>query len=225
MTALLWDIDGTLMRSPGLGVRTFWRAVEIVTGMAPPDRHYDFGGKTDPLIAADLLAAVGVEGDDLVSRLLFEVDLAYRDLHDELVASAVALPGAASLLALFASRGAHQTVVTGNIEPVARRKLAVVGLDRHLDLDAGGYGSDDPDRTALVRLAIDRLAASPAEDVRRTWVIGDTPRDAACAAAVGVRCLLVATGTFDVERLAGCGADAVVGDLTDTLLVLSIIES
>ena len=41
-------------------------------------------------------------------------------------------------------------------------------------------------------------------------VIGDTPRDIACARADGVRCLAVATGPFPAEDLRG--ADAVAAD-------------
>jgi phosphoglycolate phosphatase-like HAD superfamily hydrolase len=41
-------------------------------------------------------------------------------------------------------------------------------------------------------------------------VIGDTPRDIACARADGVRCFAVATGPYGVDELAQ--ADAVAGD-------------
>jgi phosphoglycolate phosphatase len=41
-------------------------------------------------------------------------------------------------------------------------------------------------------------------------VIGDTPRDIACARADGVRCLAVASGPFDQNELSD--ADKVVAD-------------
>ena len=44
----------------------------------------------------------------------------------------------------------------------------------------------------------------------RTVVIGDTPRDIACARADGVLCLAVASGPFPVEELGE--ADAAVAD-------------
>jgi phosphoglycolate phosphatase-like HAD superfamily hydrolase len=47
------------------------------------------------------------------------------------------------------------------------------------------------------------------------WVVGDTPRDLACARAVGVRCALVATGRRSIEELTGLGADIVLPDLSD----------
>ena len=54
----------------------------------------------------------------------------------------------------------------------------------------------------------------------RTVVIGDTPRDIACARADDVRVIAVATGPFSVEELAG--ADAVVDDAR---AVLGVLES
>jgi phosphoglycolate phosphatase-like HAD superfamily hydrolase len=49
-------------------------------------------------------------------------------------------------------------------------------------------------------------------------VIGDTPRDIACARADGVRVAAVATGPFTVEALAE--ADAVADDARSLLPVL-----
>jgi phosphoglycolate phosphatase len=42
-------------------------------------------------------------------------------------------------------------------------------------------------------------------------VIGDTPRDIACARADGLRCIAVATGPFRVDQLED--ADAAVADV------------
>ncbi len=225
---LLWDIDGTLLRTPGVGVRAFARALETVTGMPMARVAYDFGGKTDPLIARDLLAAVGIDDDAYVPRLLAEVERNYGEFADDLRTTIVTLPGAAELLDRCAARRAVQTVVTGNIQFVARRKLEAADMHHHLDLDRGGFGSDHHDRTELVRIALARLAereASTAIDPDRVWIIGDTPRDASCAHGAGVRCLLVATGTYSMDDLADLGAQQVLPDLSDVELVLDILMS
>lgn len=227
---LLWDIDGTLMRSPGIGVQAFAQALETVTGQPIARARYDFGGKTDPLIARDLLVAVGVTDEAelvvLVERMLAEVEQRYHEFAPALRETLVVLDGALALLEHFTAERAVQSVVTGNIRPVARHKLEAGGMDHHLLLDHGGYGSDHHDRTELVRLALARLAAhegTDAIDLERVWIIGDTPRDAACARGAGVRCLLVATGTYGVDQLAGLGAEHVLPDLADTERVLRIL--
>jgi phosphoglycolate phosphatase len=48
-----------------------------------------------------------------------------------------------------------------------------------------------------------------------TLVIGDTPKDIACAHAMGARCLAVATGKFSAGQLRAAGADRVVQTLED----------
>ena len=224
---LLWDIDGTLLRAPGLGVRAFARALETVTGMPIARVQYDFGGKTDPMIARDLLAAVGVDDQSLIPLLLAEVERTYDEFADELRTSIVALPGAAELLDRFDALEALQSVVTGNIQFVARRKLEAGGMHHRLLLDHGGYGSDHHERAELVQIALARLASHrgvEAIDRERVWIIGDTPRDAACAQAAGVRCLLVATGTFGVESLEGLGAEHVLADLADVDHVVRLLS-
>ncbi len=222
-TVLLWDIDGTLTRTPGLGVRAFAAAVESVTGRPIVSQRYDFGGKTDPLIAVELLEALHIDEPwSLVPLVLAEVERRYSELLPELRSSIVTLPGVVDLLVTCASSVGTQTVVTGNIEVAARCKLEASGLHGHLELTRGAYGSDHADRRELVRLALRRVARFHDIDPSSTWVIGDTPRDAACAHANGVRCLLVATGTFTVEHLETVGADAVLPDLSDTGRVLEL---
>lgn len=225
---VLWDIDGTLLRTPGVGVRAFASAVQTVTGRPMAQRRYDFGGKTDPMIALDLLGALELDDTGqvdpaLVDAVLAEVERNYDTLVDELRTTMVMLPGVPTLLATCAAHAVGQTVVTGNIEAAARHKLAAGGIDHHLALDCGGYGSDHHDRNELVRLAIERLGRTRRIDPGRVWVVGDTPRDAACAAANGVHCLLVATGTYGHDELSGLGADVVLHDLGDVEAVLAIL--
>jgi phosphoglycolate phosphatase-like HAD superfamily hydrolase len=54
------------------------------------------------------------------------------------------------------------------------------------------------------------------------WIVGDTPRDLACARAVGVRCALVATGRTTVDELSRLGADIVLPDLSDARPLLNL---
>ena len=94
-------------------------------------------------------------------------------------------------------------------------------------MEVGAFGSDDHDREQLVPVAIERLRRLRHRSVEphQVWVVGDTPRDLACARAGGARCLLVATGRFALEELEGLGADAVLPDLTDTEPVTRLLRS
>jgi phosphoglycolate phosphatase-like HAD superfamily hydrolase len=107
------------------------------------------------------------------------------------------------------------SLVTGNYERVARLKLARAGIGAWFPEGQGGFGSDSEQREHLPPIARSRAGDWPRE---RTIVIGDTPRDIACARADGLRVLAVATGPYAVEALAD--ADAVVDSAEALLPVL-----
>jgi phosphoglycolate phosphatase len=54
-------------------------------------------------------------------------------------------------------------------------------------------------------------------------IVGDTPADVTCGAALGARAVAVATGFYDVGALAAAGAARVFADLRDTAAVLNAI--
>jgi phosphoglycolate phosphatase len=101
--------------------------------------------------------------------------------------------------------------VTGNLEAVARLKLDRAGLGGWFAAGQGAFGSDAEDRAqlpAIARRRAGRLDGGAPYPRERTVVIGDTPRDIACARADGVRCVAVATGPYAAEELAGANAVA-----------------
>ena len=230
MTLVLWDVDGTLIRAGPAGRLAFADAVAAVFGTElPHDALPRMAGKTDRQIALEVLAGLGMPAAHLPAvEAAIEAALLARagQVRDE----GFVLPGVRDLIGALHGAGAVQTLVTGNIAPNARVKLTAVGLvgdaPGPLRLELGAYGSDDEDRDNLVPIALGRCRAAGVDaHERRTWVIGDTPRDLACARAAGVRCLLVATGTYSVDELAGAGADAVVPDLAGTEEVCALLTA
>jgi len=118
-----------------------------------------------------------------------------------------------------------QSVLTGNVRPMAEMKLGALGLDGHLDLEAGAYGESHEIRSELVHLARGNAARRYGTDFAgtATVLVGDTPLDVAAARATGARVVAVATGGTSAAKLAESGADAVLPDLTDTPAVLAAI--
>jgi phosphoglycolate phosphatase len=138
-----------------------------------------------------------------------------------------ALPGAAAALAALAARrrAAVQSVLTGNVRPLAEAKLGALGLTGYLDLEIGAYGDHHENRAELVHLARRNAARAHRGDFGgdATVVVGDTPLDVSAAQAAGARAVAVATGTSSAADLAAAGADAVLADLSDTGAVLTAI--
>ena len=188
--------------------------------MTLPDAHgVEAAGRTDGAIIRDLLATAGVSDEDFAARWA-EVQAAAVEAFAELCLpdlSGHVAPGIVELLGELAEREAdfRLSLVTGNLEPVARLKLARAGIGDHFEPGQGGFGSDHASRAELPPIARARAGDWPRD---RTVVIGDTPRDIACARADDVRVVAVATGPFAVEALAD--ADAVVDDARALLPVL-----
>ena len=218
---LLWDIDGTLLqRASAEHADAMRRALIDVHGSLELDGHHvEAAGRTDGAIARDLLLAAGLAGPAIDSRS-DDVVTAACALYDELCPADLSprlAPGIADVLSRLAARpdAFRFSLVTGNFERIARLKLARAGIGDWFPEGQGGFGSDAEDRERLPPIARERAGGWPRE---RTVVIGDTPRDIACARADGVRVIAVATGPFAVEALAY--ADAVADSAESIVPVL-----
>jgi phosphoglycolate phosphatase-like HAD superfamily hydrolase len=211
---LLFDIDGTLLQRAADAHRdAIHEALHKVHGVTPAAilHGHEVAGRTDTEIARGLLVAAGVSArriDERADAVRIAACEAYaRSCPGDL--SAHVTPGFGQLLQARAARGRDRlALVTGNYEAIARLKLRAAGLGGFFPSGQGGFGSDHEDRTELPRIARRRAGEHDAPWPReRTVVIGDTPRDIACARADGVRVFAVATGPFPAAELTA--ADAV----------------
>lgn len=227
MKLLLWDIDGTVMRTGSVTRDAFSTAVERVLGFHPREHGVAMSGKTDPQILWEIFEAVApghAAGGDGLAAALRHLEGEMAADPDRLRQRGHLLPGVEALLQrLDTEPDVVQTVLTGNIAANAALKVSVFGLDRWLDLRAGAFGSDHHDRCALVPIARTRAERLHGHAPDVVWVLGDTPKDFACARAGGARCLLVATGRVPYEELAELPADAVVRDLSDLEAITTLL--
>ncbi len=224
---LLFDIDGTLLgRATAAHSEALHEALRQVHHVDTRETraHIAPAGRTDGEIARLLLLNAGVS-----ARSIDNGAAAVRDACCEIFARLCppsladkVLPGVAELVPWLAARDdVRLSLVTGNYEPVARLKLSRAGLGRHFPSRQGGFGSDSEDRVALPGIARKRAGHDGVSHPRRrTIVIGDTPRDIACARADDVRCFAVTTGPHSAAELTG--ADAVA---TDTTRLRELIEA
>jgi phosphoglycolate phosphatase-like HAD superfamily hydrolase len=225
---ILWDIDGTLIRSGGVGRRVIEEAAVAVGRLAEVPRIV-MSGKTDPQILREIFLAAELADDHIDSLLpdaMAAAERALADAEHELRATGHVLPGVVPLLErLDGEPGIRQTLLTGNLTANAAVKVAAFGLTRFFDAEVGAYGTDHADRLELVPIALERVERFRGETFEPddVWVVGDTANDLACARAGGVRCLLVGDVYGDDE--AAAAADAVVPDLTDVGRAFRILTS
>jgi phosphoglycolate phosphatase-like HAD superfamily hydrolase len=214
---ILFDIDGTLLLRAHIEHRhALGDAVTEVWGVEDPGpAAVPAAGRTDGEIAREICLLGGVAAERIDSgaadfRAACARAYARRcppDLRDRLA------PHAEDVLTRLASAGdTTLSLVTGNLEAVARLKLERAGLGGFFAGGQGGFGSDAEDRTELPAIARRRAGANGTPYPRtRTVVVGDTPNDIACARADGLRCVAVATGPYAAAQLTA--ADAVVAGL------------
>lgn len=220
----LFDIDGTLLgRRPGPDAHgaAIVDAVAYVVGAsveAAEVRAVARPGMTDWEILA-----LGVERVCGRTPTPGEIRDGLRhgaDRYAERIVDAPMLPvlaGAREAGSALRGAGVEVALVTGNVERIAAAKLNWSGLGDYYVPGAGGFGDESPAREDLVRLALERAGRSVA-DARDAVVVGDTPRDIACARAHGVRVIAVPTGPYDRDALAA--ADAVAEDLFEVVRML-----
>jgi phosphoglycolate phosphatase len=217
---LLFDLDGTILHarhSAGqvpfdLAMRdTFAVDVELA-GMRPD-------GKTDPAIAAELLALAGAAVEiDEPTLARFERSLATR-LAAAITCGATRVepvPGVRPVLdALADDPRFASAVLTGNLAGAAELKLRAAGLADFFAV--GAFGSDHVLRAALPDVARARFRDHTGHDVTRRdcVIIGDTPLDHAAAVANGMPAVLIATGRIPFAELERLAPAAVFPDWTD----------
>ncbi len=227
---VLWDIDGTLVRGRGQRVTmtAFVQALQVASRQSALQYPTDAHGKTDSGIALEMLAAASM-GETEARALLAGFGEGYlaalREQRDQVIDDLEVLPGVREVLDELKQRQVTQSLLTGNLEPVARLKLAYAGLDAYVDFEIGAFGSDHHDRSRLVPIVRDRLRRRLGSNSngQEIVVVGDTPRDIACARAGGARAIAVATGNFSRAELQAHTPDAVLDDLQDTQTVIELV--
>jgi phosphoglycolate phosphatase-like HAD superfamily hydrolase len=223
---VLFDIDGTLLSGAGAGRRAVEKAL---ADLALPHEHisrWSFGGKTDPQIGREVLGHLGLAPEAIAAHLPRFLERYLHHLESEFPSNAAChlKPGVRPLLEALAERGQVLTgLLTGNLEPGARIKLAHFDLLSFFHL--GAYGSDHADRPELPAIAVARAEEHTGYRYRgkEIVIIGDTEHDIRCGASLGVRAIGVATGSYSQAELSPHGADYLFEDLADTERVLDAI--
>ena len=226
MRLVLFDLDGTLLWTDGAGRRAIHRAMVEVLGTAGPIEGFRFDGRTDGEIVMRLAEGAGLEPtaavvDGVLARYvsILEDELAIPTQRTTLY------PGVLELLAALDGRADCVVgLLTGNVRPGARLKLASGGIDI-ARFRIGAFGSDSAHRPDLPAVAQRRAREELGLDLRGhdIVIIGDTPADVTCGQGIGARAIGVATGSFAVGALMDAGAYAAFETLGKTDEVMEAV--
>lgn len=228
MRILLWDIDGTLIRSVRTGAYKDYTipVLEEIFGTAGRLPSMRVSGMTDLQIIFEALAEEGFSR----AEILQHVEVLSRRLTEEarkITGNGVQffdlLPGVRETLQALADHPRYASaLLTGNIKPMAYLKMELVRLEQFFTLP-GAFGDESYQRRDLPALAAARIRNQLQFDLppEHFIVIGDTPNDIDCARHFGARALAVGTGRFySREEILACKPDALLPDLSNVDLVL-----
>ncbi len=222
---VLFDIDGTLLKAPGLGRHALAQAAAHVyelplsTCTTALDT-IDFRGATDALIYRAFGERLGV-GPIALGEPLTAVYL--NTLNTQVKERAISpLPGVQQLVTMLRGNGLVRVgVLTGNLRAAAVIKLQAIGLEMLLDGPCG-FADDGTERSSIALMAFERAAACGARPWH-TLVIGDTRADVDAAHHMGGPAIAVASGWTPYEELLHSGAQLVLKDLSDPGPVLELL--
>jgi phosphoglycolate phosphatase len=188
--AILYDLDGTLIDH----FRAIHRAIVFAQEqLGLPPSSYDkvratVGGSIEVTMARLI-------GPELTPR---GVTLFQEHLRAIMLEDLLPLAGAAWLLEQLHARGLRQAIVTNKGGDVARAISRHLGWDPWLELVLGTH--DIPWRKPMPefpRYALDKLGVT----AEVALLVGDSTFDIETAAAAGLRCQLVTTGSHTRAQL------------------------
>jgi len=215
MTRLvLFDIDGTLIRTGGAGVRAFQQVFAEVFNARDHFEQLKFPGRTDYSLVREFFKYHGFEPtpenfhrffSEYASRL--EANLNQKQV--------TVMPGVREFIQHAAALSSPPVLglLTGNVRIGAELKLKRAGLWDYFK--TGAFADDHEDRDCIAGVARERgRSMIPGLQDREILVVGDTPHDIRCGRAIGARVLAVGTGGSSMEELEQHKPDYLVKDMS-----------
>ncbi|MBA8989584.1 HAD superfamily hydrolase (TIGR01509 family) [Curtobacterium pusillum] len=206
-TAVLFDIDGTLVDSNYAHVDAWWRACRAAGA---------------PVDAWRVHRAIGMDSGKLLESLLpgaaEDVRATAKEFHTAYYAEQMLrlrlLPGARDLLEAVAAAGHAVVLATSAPEQELERLRELLDAEEWIAAVTSGEDVDEAKPApGIVQVALDRVGVS----ADRAVMVGDAMWDVEAAGKVGVPCVAVMTGGIGGDELRGAGAAVVVEDAAAVL--------
>jgi HAD superfamily hydrolase (TIGR01549 family) len=204
-TALVFDLDGTLVDSVYQHVLAWHRALQELGIELSIWRIHRRIGMSGGLFTRALLREMGRELDDgLLERLRERHAAAYRELSGDIRP----LPGAVELLGALTELGCPWAIATSGRMETARATLERLGIPERVPVvtrDMVAHAKPDPD---LFLAAVERLGVEAAD----AFVVGDSVWDMLAARRARMLGLGLLSGGYGNEELERAGAYRVYDD-------------
>lgn len=212
---VLFDIDGTLVRTGGAGIEAFRKVFAAEFQATDGFEKLKFAGRTDTGLVREFFEYHKISMTRENTERFFEH---YVFLLDYILSQGAPRPceGVLEFLAALNALSAPPLVglLTGNIRLGAEIKLRHCGLWEPFKM--GAFADDSEDRNHIAVAARARGSRLLGKELRgdQIVVIGDTPHDIRCGRFIGAKVLAVATGGATLDELKSHQPDWAVENLT-----------
>jgi phosphoglycolate phosphatase len=203
-TAVLWDMDGTLIDQTAAIIRCF---ADVIVGLGYPEPDPEkirrsLGG---PMASTMELFIKDGELDDATKR--------FRARFPEIMFEGlIILPGGVELIEEFSEAKIPQAILTNKHGETARTVNAHIGISQHISVCIGNTDTQwHKPQAELTQHVLTQINAR----ADGACLIGDSPTDIETAHNAGLACYCVATGAHSVTELNEAGAEAAFNSLFD----------
>tara|TARA_B100000989_G_scaffold48523_1_gene31679 strand:- start:7141 stop:7818 length:678 start_codon:yes stop_codon:yes gene_type:complete len=212
-TAILWDLDGTLIDQSAAIIRCYREVIEEMGDNQADDDaiRRSLGG----VMAATM--GLFVEADRMD-----EACKAFRLRFPEIMFDGlILLPGGKELIERAYKARIPQVIFTNKHGDTARKLSRYAGFAKYIPTCIGSADTEwHKPQLALTQHVLEKIEASADGSV----IIGDSPTDIAVAKNAGLACYCVATGAYSLNELLDAGADAAFGSLIELGQAIKLLE-
>lgn len=211
---VLFDIDGTLVRTGRAGIKAFAEAFATEFGLTDGSEKLKFAGRTDYSLVREFFMHHGISPTPSHFERFFAT---YLTLLQRVIGECdgEVIPGVHQFMKDLRQVQAPPAIglLTGNIRRGAEIKLGHYSLWHEFQF--GGFADDHEERDCIAAVARQRGCEFLGQKVhdQEVLVIGDTPLDIRCARAIGAKVIAVGTGGATKEHLRQHEPDWAVDDL------------
>lgn len=220
MKIILFDIDGTLIKAGGAGLRGLNKAIKDMCGVDEICSRFQLQGSTDK--ENFRTAYLHASGKKPTARQVREMERRYVACLPREVARSInsgnyfKVKGVEAFLKALAGR--KDVIVglgTGNLKKGAFIKMKPSGLLKYFAF--GGYGCDSHIRSRMLMKAVERAGRLLKKKIGPgdVYVIGDTHKDIEAAKEAGYHSAGVTCGFGDAGALKRSGPELLAKDFSD----------
>jgi len=211
ITAVIFDLDGTLIRSSIDFVKMKNMIIAHFRSLEVDSEDFSSSTPTFEIVQKGIELLRKKLPEERVSKVRRHIEQIMTDVEMEQVDSVSVIPGVSETVKLLKEKGIKIGILTRSCREYVLRSLEATGLSKLVDSVAA---RDDIDRPKPNPDQVIMLAQKLNAKLEETLMVGDHPIDALCARNSNVRFIGVLTGSSNADAFRKIGCD-VIGNVND----------